>query len=215
MRQPPARGLWRTCIVDRPAAVNDRHEPGHWEVDQIIGARNASSMIWLSERVTRFSIPVTMPLGYSADAVLVEAYEQIPAPICCVRSASTRDRVGRMADARRTDRLDCWFCESHSPWQRGQIENLNQQFRFRFPRGTDSEPSPRPTPSTPPELSTGNADADSTTKAPPTSIMPSPCSDRWTSRSQPVGHPQPFNRACSIHFASARPGQVPVVSVNI
>ena len=68
-------------ILDRPARVNDRAEPGHWEVDQIIGAHNWSSMIWLTERVTRFSIPVTMPLGYAAVDVLaglVEACEQIP-----------------------------------------------------------------------------------------------------------------------------------------
>jgi len=57
-------------IALRPAAVNDRDEPGHWEADQIIGANNKSSMLWLTERVTRFSIPVTMPNGYaSADAL--------------------------------------------------------------------------------------------------------------------------------------------------
>jgi len=68
-------------MLDRPAAVNDRAEPGYWEVDQIIGAHNRSSMIWLTERVTRFSIPVTMPFGHAAVDVLaelVEACEQIP-----------------------------------------------------------------------------------------------------------------------------------------
>jgi IS30 family transposase len=44
----------------RPDAVEDRTEAGHWEADQIIGAHNRSSMLWLTERVTRFSIPVTM-----------------------------------------------------------------------------------------------------------------------------------------------------------
>lgn len=61
--------------------MNDRTEVGHWEVDQIIGANNRSSMIWLTERVTRYSIPITMPCGYTADAVLaglVEACDQIP-----------------------------------------------------------------------------------------------------------------------------------------
>ncbi|MFV0308585.1 MAG: IS30 family transposase [Desertimonas sp.] len=66
-------------ISARPAAVNDRSEPGHWEADQIIGARNRSSMLWLTERLTRFSIPVTMPNGYNAAdtlAGLVEGFER-------------------------------------------------------------------------------------------------------------------------------------------
>jgi IS30 family transposase len=80
-------------IIHRPAAVNDRTEAGHWEVDQIIGAHNRSSMIWLTERVTRYSIPITMPVGYAADAVLaglVEACEQIPTHLLCSMSFDQR-----------------------------------------------------------------------------------------------------------------------------
>lgn len=127
-------------IVDRPATVNDRSEVGHWEVDQIIGAHNRSSMIWLTERVTRYSIPITMPCGYAADAVLaglVEACEQIPTHL--LRSI-TFDQGSEWAEWETiavTYGIDCWFCEPHSPWQRGQIENLNRQFRWWFPRGTD------------------------------------------------------------------------------
>ena len=127
-------------IVNRPAAVNDRLEPGHWEVDQIVGARNQSSMIWLSERVTRFSIPVTMPLGYTADAVLaglVEACEQIPADMLRSLSFDQGSEWAEWETIAATYRIDCWFCEPHSPWQRGQIENINRQFRWWFPRGTD------------------------------------------------------------------------------
>jgi len=127
-------------ICDRPSAVNDRNEAGHWEVDQIIGANNRSSMIWLSERVTRFSMPITMPLGYAAIDVLaglVEACEQIPGHLL---KSITFDQGSEWAEWERlaaTYEIDCWFCEPHSPWQRGQIENLNRQFRFWFPRGTD------------------------------------------------------------------------------
>jgi IS30 family transposase len=53
-------------IGARPDTVNDRREVGHWEADQIIGKANGSSMVWLVERVTRYSIPVTMPCGYTA-----------------------------------------------------------------------------------------------------------------------------------------------------
>jgi IS30 family transposase len=127
-------------IVDRPAIINDRCEPGHWEVDQIIGADNRSSMIWLSERVTRFSIPVTMPLGYAAVDVLaglVEACDQIPAHLLKSLTFDQGSEWAEWETIAATYGIDCWFCEPHSPWQRGQIENLNRQFRWWFPRGTD------------------------------------------------------------------------------
>lgn len=127
-------------IGDRPTAVNERVEPGHWEADQIIGKRNQSSMIILSERVSRFSIPVTMPNGYTAQHVLaglVEACEPIPPHL--LRSV-TFDQGSEWAEWEQltaTYGIDCWFCEPRSPWQRGQIENINRQYRFWFPRGTD------------------------------------------------------------------------------
>jgi len=66
-RRRQARGACRRPglpnISARPDATNDRGELGHWEADQIIGAHNRSSMLWLTERVTRYSIGVTMPEG--------------------------------------------------------------------------------------------------------------------------------------------------------
>jgi IS30 family transposase len=127
-------------ILHRPAAVNERIEAGHWEVDQIIGKKNQSSMIWLSERVTRYSIPITMPDGYTADAVLaglIEACQQIPAHLLKSLTFDQGSEWAEWETIAATYGLDCWFCEPHSPWQRGQIENLNRQFRFWFPRGTD------------------------------------------------------------------------------
>ena len=127
-------------IAGRPPAVNDRTETGHWEVDQIIGKANRSSMIWLSERVSRFSIPVTMPCGYHADAVvagLAEGLDRIPSHLL---KSITFDQGSEWAGWKTiTDhyRIDAWFCDPHSPWQRGQIENLNRQWRWWFPRGTD------------------------------------------------------------------------------
>jgi IS30 family transposase len=127
-------------ITARPDTVKDRREAGHWEADQIIGAHNRSSMITLSERLSRFSMAITMPLGYTAEAVLaglVEACEQIPSHL---RKSITFDQGSEWAEwetLAATYGLDCWFCEPHSPWQRGQIENINRQFRFWFPRGTD------------------------------------------------------------------------------
>lgn len=126
-------------IGSRPDSVNDRTEPGHWEVDQIIGKANGSSMIWLTERVTKYSIPIVMPCGYTAEQVLaglVEACEQIPAHL---RRSFTFDQGSEWAEWELlavTYQLDCWFCDPHSPWQRGQIEHHNRQVRFWFPRGT-------------------------------------------------------------------------------
>lgn len=126
-------------IATRPERVNDRTEIGHWEADQIIGKGNGSSMLWLTERVTRFSIPVTMPCGYSASdalAGLVVACEQIPAHL--LRSI-TFDQGSEWAEwetLKATYAIEVWFCDPHSPWQRGQIENLNRQWRWWFPRGT-------------------------------------------------------------------------------
>lgn len=127
-------------IIDRPAVVNERVEAGHWEVDQIIGKANQSSMIIVSERVTRFSIPITMPLGYASSEVLaglVEACEQIPAHLLKSLSFDQGSEWAQWETIAATYSVDCWFCEPHSPWQRGQIENLNRQFRWWFPRGTD------------------------------------------------------------------------------
>jgi IS30 family transposase len=120
--------------------VNDRSELGHWEADQIIGARNRSSMLWLTERVSRYSFPVTMPEGYSAEAMiagLTEGLERISAQL--LRSI-TFDQGSEWASwpiIAEAYGIDCWFCDPHSPWQRGQVENLNRQWRWWFPRGAD------------------------------------------------------------------------------
>ncbi len=120
--------------------MNDRGEAGHWEADRIIGARNRSSMIRLVERRTRYGIPVTMPDGYTADAALaglIEGLEQIPAHL---RRSVTFDCGSEWAHRPAlADHygIDVWFCDPHSPQQRGQVENQNRQARWWFPRGTD------------------------------------------------------------------------------
>ena len=127
-------------ISQRPAAADDRSEAGHWEADQIIGAHNRSSMIWLVERRTRYAIAVTMPDGYTADAALaglIEGFEQIPAHL---RRSVTFDCGSEWAHWPTLAAhygLKVWFCDPRSPWQRGQVENHNRQARRWFPRGTD------------------------------------------------------------------------------
>ncbi len=127
-------------IANRPDTVGDRSEVGHWEGDQIIGKNNRSSMLCLTERVTRYSILVTMPEGYSADAMvagLADGLDRIPAHLL---KSITFDQGSEWANWQTiadTYNIKVWFCDPHSPWQRGQVENLNRQWRWWFPRGTD------------------------------------------------------------------------------
>ncbi|MBS1847269.1 MAG: IS30 family transposase [Actinobacteria bacterium] len=126
-------------ISTRPDDVNARTEPGHWEIDQIIGAHNRSSLLTLTERVTRYAMAITMPEGYDSVATLAglcEALDRIPAHLC---KSVTLDQGSEWAEwetLAATFGIDVWFCDPHSPWQRGQIENQNRAWRFWFPRGT-------------------------------------------------------------------------------
>lgn len=127
-------------IAARPGVVDDRAEPGHWEADHLIGRANRSALMCLTERLSRYSLLITMPNGYAAaDALggLVEGLERIPAHL---RRSITFDQGSEWAQwPALVDGygLDAWFCDPHSPWQRGQVENLNRQWRWWFPRGTD------------------------------------------------------------------------------
>jgi IS30 family transposase len=127
-------------IASRPAAVNERAELGHWEGDQIIGRANRSSMLWLTERVTRYSIGITMPEGYAGDAMvagLVAGLEQIPTHLLRSLTFDQGSEWSCWQTIADTYDVDVWFCDPHSPWQRGQVENLNRQWRYWFPRGMD------------------------------------------------------------------------------
>lgn len=103
-------------ISQRPAAANGRSEAGHWEADRIIGARNRSSMIRLVERQTRYSVPVTMPDGYTAEAALaglIEGFDQIPPHL---RRPATFDRGPEWANWPTSAAhygLDVWLCDPH------------------------------------------------------------------------------------------------------
>lgn len=167
-------------IADRPDTVDDRSEVGHWEADQITGAHNRSSMLSLTERVTRYSILVTMPNGYAApDMIAVCWLDRIPAHLLSSITFDQGSEWANWPEIADSYGIDCWFCEPHSPWQRGQVENINRQWRWWFPAAPTSPASTQPTRTTPPTSSTANADAASTTRAPPPSTLPPPFSDHW------------------------------------
>lgn len=131
-----------TPIGDRPLHVLERAEPGHWEGDLITGEGNASAIITMVERVTRYTLLGHLP-GVRHDAASVQdavvaALANLPAHL---RRSLTWDQGTEMARhveiAAALDALEIYFCDPHSPWQRPSNENTNGLLRDYFPKGTD------------------------------------------------------------------------------
>jgi transposase, IS30 family len=129
-----------TMIADRPPEADDRAVPGHWEGDLIVGKQSKSAIGTLVERATGFVMLLHLPDGHGADqvqAAMVQQMAQLPEVL---RKTLTWDQGGEMANhaqiAEATD-LDIYFCDPHSPWQRGSNENTNGLLRQYFPKGAD------------------------------------------------------------------------------
>ena len=147
LRRPQRRSQQRhpqftnmLMISDRPAEVEDRAVPGHWEGDLIMGAGRGSAIGTLVERSTRFVLLLHLAGGHSPQQTATAMIYQMSRLPQHLRRSVTWDQGTEMgAHTRISMALDMpiYFCDPHSPWQRGSNENTNGLLRQYFPKGTD------------------------------------------------------------------------------
>ena len=125
-------------ISDRPAEVEDRAIPGHWEGDLIMG-RGKTAIGTLVERSTRYVMLIALEKP-TAENVRVEMTKKIMKLPVQLRKSITWDRGKEMAQHRQftiDSGIQVYFCDPRSPWQRGSNENTNGLLRQYLPKGTD------------------------------------------------------------------------------
>jgi IS30 family transposase len=137
--QSPYKNAFK--ISDRPAEAADRVVPGHWEGDLIMGTTASGSAVGtLVERTTRFTILLHLPGRHDADSVAAAMIAQMGRLPEHLRRSLTWDRgteLAEYADIQLDLKMPVFFCDPHSPWQRGTNENTNRLLRFWLEKSTD------------------------------------------------------------------------------
>ena len=127
-------------ISQRPPEIEDRAVPGHWEGDLIVGTGSQSAIVTLVERTTRYVLLGHLPGGHTAEEVrdvLIPLMGSLPEHL---RGSLTWDQGCEMAAHKQfsiATGVPVYFCDPHSPWQRGSNENTNGLLRQYFPKGID------------------------------------------------------------------------------
>ena len=155
-RQPPARskkalrdeGRFKdmVSIDDRPAEVEDRELPGHWEGDLIVGPYNRSAIITLVERASRFALLIQTGPEHGAKTVRKAIAAKMVDLPTDLKLSLTWDQGSEMAEHIKfkvDTNIDVYFCHPHSPWERGSNENFNRSLRDYLPKGTDLSTIPQ------------------------------------------------------------------------